>query len=133
MVSILLCEAIAMFVRFVAGNDADDHRALTGVFTKARLLRDRGVLEDYEVALLEDVYAWFNSHLPVPPFSQRRWPKDVVTWFKDDTTEPISRVWEMIALLRENGVAVRILRSKNPGRVYYEDDMQVVVQEYREL
>ncbi len=38
-------------------------------------------------------------------------------------------MWEIVALLREHGVAVRFLRSKNPGKVLYEDDFQIVVRD----
>jgi len=29
-------------------------------------------------------------------------------------------MWEIVALLREHGIAVRLLRSKNPGKIVYE-------------
>jgi hypothetical protein len=53
----------------------------------------------------------------------------VVTWFKDDAGDAISRMWDLVAILRESGVPVRLLRSTNPGRIAYEDDFQVVVEE----
>jgi hypothetical protein len=42
-------------------------------------------------------------------------------------------MWEIVALLRENDIAVRLLRSRNPGKIVYEDDFQVVVQEWKRL
>jgi hypothetical protein len=36
-------------------------------------------------------------------------------------------------LRREHEVEVRLLRSSNPGRVVYEDDVQVVVEEWNRL
>ena len=76
-----------MFIRFVVSGDDEHHRALTGVITKARLLHDRGELSGAEASRLEGSYAWFNEHLPVPPFDAGRWPRDVVAWFKDDAGE----------------------------------------------
>ena len=122
-----------MFIRFVVARDADRHRSLTGIITEARLLRDKGNLDQYQVSWLEETYAWLNANLPVPPFSEGRWPKDAVTWFKDDAGESVKKMWEIVSLLKENGVPVRLLRSANPGKVLYEDSYQVVVEEWRTL
>lgn len=122
-----------MFVRFVVGEESEDHRQLTGVVTEARLLRDNGMLEPYQEKWLEDAYEWLNEHLPCPPFSTSNWPENVVAWFKDDAGEPISKIWGVVALLREHNASVRVLRSKNPGKVFYEDEYQVVVEEWRQL
>lgn len=121
------------FIRFVVGSDNEHHRALTGIITEVRLLRDADRLSDEETAPVEGTYDWFNDKVPVPPFSTSEWPKDVVMWFKDDAGEAISRMWDLVAILRESGVPVRLLRSTNPGRVVYEDDFQVVVEEWNRL
>jgi hypothetical protein len=122
-----------MFVRFVVGEENEDHRQLTGVITEARLLRDKGELEPYQGEWLEEAYEWLNENLPCPPFSSSDWPKGVVAWFKDKAGEPISKVWEIVTLLREHNAPVRVLRSKNPGKIFYEDEYQVVVEEWRLL
>jgi hypothetical protein len=57
-----------VFIRLVVGSDGDHHRALTGIIVEARLLRDRGELDQAEEARLETSYDWFEDHLPVPPF-----------------------------------------------------------------
>ena len=121
-----------MFIRFVVGHDGDDHRQLTGVFTEARMLRDEGVLSPAEVTFLEETYAWFNEHVPVPPFRSSDWPPDAVAWFKDDAA-CLGQIWHLVALLREHGRSVRLLRSRNPGKMLYEDGYQVVVREWRHL
>jgi hypothetical protein len=122
-----------MFVRFVVGHEHESHRVLTGIITEARILRDRGVLEPYAAAWLEEAYEWLNANLPCPPFSSSGWPRDVVTWFKDDAGESIRKLWEITSMLKEHGVPVRLLRSKNPGKVLYEDPFQVVVEEWKHL
>jgi hypothetical protein len=121
------------FIRFVVGADDQHHRELTGIITEVRLLRDADRLTDEETARVEDAYIWFNDHVPAPPFSASTWPKDVVTWFKDDAGEAITKMWDLVAILRESGVPVRLLRSTNPGRVLYEDEFQVVVEEWNAL
>ncbi len=123
----------SVFVRFVVGTSGENHRWLTGVIAEARLLRDDDALERYEVEWLEETYAWLNAHLPCPPFRESDWSRDAVCWFKDNAGESITRVWGIVALLREHGLQVRVLRSRNPGKILYEDDYQVVVEEWRSL
>lgn len=122
-----------MFIRFVVGHDAEHHRSLTGIITEARLLRDKGRLDDYAKAQLEEAYTWLNANLPVPPFKASNWPRDAVTWFKDEAGAPLAKMWEIASLPKEHGIPIRMLRSKRPGTVLYEDAYQVVVEEWREL
>lgn len=122
-----------VFVRFVVGSEGQHHKQLTGIFTEARLLRDRGELTHEEEGRLAELYEWFNEHVPVPPFSTGRIRGDVVAWFKHDAGDPVTKMWNLAALLREHGVEVRLLRSMNPGRVVYEDQVQVVVDEWNRL
>lgn len=120
-----------MFIRFVVGGEADDHRWLTGIISEARLLRDREGLEAHEAAVLEAAYEWLNRYLPCPPFSTSGWSREAVTWFRDDAEDSIGKMWEIVALLKEHGIPVRMLRSKSPGKVLYEDKYQVVVEEWK--
>lgn len=122
-----------VFVRFVVGADGQHHKELTGIFTEARFLRERGELTEEEDARLEELYDWFAEQVPVPPFSTGRFPRDAVAWFKDDAGEPLTKMWDIVALLREHGVEIRLLRSANPGRVVYEDRVQVLVEEWNQL
>jgi hypothetical protein len=62
---------------------------------EARLLRDRGGLDPHQVSWLEETYAWFNTNLPCPPSSSSNWPKDAVSWFRDNAGEPTRRMWEI--------------------------------------
>ncbi|MHC4199319.1 MAG: hypothetical protein ACYSU0_04955 [Planctomycetota bacterium] len=117
-------------MRFVVGKDDEHHKSLTGIITEARLLRDAGRLESYEEEALSSTYRWFNDNLPCPPFSTSDWPQDAVSWFKDDAGEPVRRMWDIVALLKNHSVPVRVLRSKSPGRILYEDEYQVVVVEW---
>ena len=122
-----------MFIRFVVGTDGENHRWLTGIITEARILRDRGRLVPHQRASLNEAYAWLKTHLPCPPFSGSDWSPEAVCWFKDSAEPSIKKMWEIVALLKENDIAVRLLRSKNPGKIVYEDDFQVVVREWKRL
>ena len=72
-----------------------------------------------------------DDNLPVPPFKQL--PRDVVCWFRDEAGEPVQRMWDIASLLKECGVPVRLLRSARPGKILYEDDYQIVVEEWQSL
>ena len=122
-----------MFIRFVVGTDDESHRMQTGVITEARILRDENKLHSYEEVWLEDIYDWFNLHLPQPPFSAGKFSTEAVAWFKADSAEFISRMWDIVAIIEGHDVPVRVLRSPNPGKVVYEDEYQVLVEEWRHL
>jgi len=122
-----------MFLRFVVGGDDEDHRQLTGLITEAKLLRDQGALTVDEEELLQSTYDWFNAHLPCPPYESVGWSREAVSWFKDSALAPIHRMRTLAALLESHDLLVRVLRSKNPGKVLYEDEYQVVVQEWKQL
>ena len=121
-----------MFVRFVVGAESENAAWLTGVITAARLLRDRGELHSYESERLEEIFDWFNAHLPCPPFGQKlqsgEWTPDAVAWFRPEAKRPVGCMWDIVAILREHGVAVRMVTSERPGKIVYEDDYQVVAE-----
>jgi hypothetical protein len=120
-----------MFVRFVVGNARERHWLLTGVITEARILRDDGRLEAYEAQALEKAYEWLNLHVSCHPFSSSNWPRAAVCWFKDDAGDTVRRMWEIVSILREHDVSVRVLKSRTPGKILYEDEYQVVVLEWK--
>jgi hypothetical protein len=76
---------------------------------------------------------WFQDHLRVPPFRTADWPDDCVTWFKASAQDVVSRMWDLAAILAEHDEPVRLLRSARPGRIVWEDEHQVVVEERRRL
>jgi hypothetical protein len=122
------CVGRATYIRFVVGTGRDDPYGLTGVITEARILRDQGELEPHECEWLDEVFEWFNASVPCPPFSQKQWSRDAVSWFKGVATGAIRTIWDLVALLREHKVPVRVLRTDQPGRILYEDDFQVVAE-----
>lgn len=121
-----------MYLRFVEGTDSQDLRWLTGIITMARELRDENVLEPYQALIVEDAFAWFNDHVPCPPFSGNResgkWSSDAVAWFRPDATEAIQKMWDLVAVLQDHGRPVRVLRTNSPGLIVYRDDYQVVAE-----
>jgi hypothetical protein len=121
-----------MFIRFVVGTDSDNAAWLTGVITEARVLRDMEELYDHESELLENAFDWFNRYLPCPPFEKNlragTWSRDAVAWFRAEAGGPIRRIWDIVAILREHGVPVRMITTERPGKIVYEDEYQVVAE-----
>lgn len=121
-----------MFVRFVAGTEAENAYRLDGVFVATCLLAEEGRLYFHEIGLLDETYARYNEYLPCPPFAAMlrsgEWTSDAVAWFRDDAGEPLRRIWDLVFLLRENGVPVRLVASDQPGKIVYRDPYQVVAE-----
>ena len=120
------------FIRFVVGTESDHHQGLVGLINATADLRYEGRLTPDERVRVDKAHGWFNKHLPVPPF-RTGLGRDAVAWFKDDAGDAISQMWELVAVLRDKGVPVRLLRSTHPGRVVYEDEFQIVVEQWRRL
>lgn len=115
-----------MYVRFVVGTNREAPGSQAGVVTELRMLRDDGGLADYEVDHINELFGWINDELPCPPFKESRWSKDAICWFKDSAQDVISRIRDMIAILEIHGRPVRMIVTKDPGRILYEDPYQVV-------
>jgi hypothetical protein len=121
-----------MYLRFVVGADSEDERWLTGVITAARILRDEGRLEPYQVDVANATFDWFNENILCPPFQANRgsgkWTDDAVAWFRPEAGDAIQRMWDLVAILRDHGVPIRVLRTANPGMIVYRDEHQVVAE-----
>jgi hypothetical protein len=121
-----------MYIRFVVASHTDNPWRATGIITTARVLRDDGELEVYEAEIVQSAFDWFNDHLPCPPFSGNResgnWSPDAVAWFVPEAKEPIARMWDLVAILKEHGVAVQVFRSESPCLIVYRDEYQVVAE-----
>jgi len=121
-----------MYLRFVQGADSEDARWLTGVITAARVLRDDARLEPHQIDVVNESFDWFNAHVPCPPFQEKlksgKWSADAVAWFLPEATEAIQRMWELVAVLKDHGMPVRVVRTASPGLIIYRDEYQVVAE-----
>jgi len=122
-----------MYLRFVA--DSQAWRASLGVITASCALKDEGRLESYQVDVVETTFDWFNKHVPCPPFHRKlesgAWSDDAVAWFVPEATEAIQRMWDLVAILKDHDVPVRVLRTATPGMIVYRDEFQVVAETKR--
>ncbi len=102
------------------------------MITAARILRDDRVLEQHEIETVESTFEWFNDNIPCPPFqaslASGKWTPHAVAWFRPEAGEAIQRMWQLVAILKEHGVPVRVVRSASPGMIVYRDEFQVVVE-----
>ena|SRR5687768_14185565 len=116
---------VRSYIRFVANDVHPRSRRRLGVFRATGRLMHLGGLAPEEHELLEEELAWFNANLPVPPrplFQGGR----AICWFKTDAHSCIDRLWNIVWVLRANGIEVARIRTAHPGRLRYQDDFQVV-------
>lgn len=125
-----------MYLRFVVAElDEDSERGL-GVFHAAANLRRHGKLYPYEETYLEELRQWFNDHLEKPtrftaakpPYYRKK--NRAVSWFKDTAHKHISRIHEMVAILGNHGISVRMVKAERVGYVVYEDEHQIVAEPF---
>jgi hypothetical protein len=117
-----------MFIRFVVGSESDSPRIQNGLFTEAAYLKKKGLLESYQVSQVNEIFAFFNTNLPCPPFSKKNWSIDAISWFKDTATDYIDKMRDLTIILEENNLIVRVLKTDKPGMILFEDKFQIVSQ-----
>ncbi len=98
-----------------------------GIFYGYSEFEQNGDLPDWWRAWLQDTIDWFNRHLPVPRVSQL--DQSAIFWF-DPHSIFVQEMWQLVALLREEGVFVCLRRTRRPGRIVYRDDYQIAAIPY---
>ena len=117
--------------------DEGSHRE-AGVFEGVDRLMREAKLHEYEVALVRETLDWFNENLKKPDrFTKSKPPyyrKDqrAISWFKSTATKHLARIRELVAVLENHEVPVRIIKTTRPGYVVYEDEFQVVSEPFRD-
>ena len=112
-----------MFLRFSIKQVDEDSRKPRGVFNAAYDLLDYGDLESNEREQLRTILQWFNEHLPAPP--EDFYASRAIFWFKSNAHESISRVWELVYLLRAHAHHVDVHKCRRLSNISYEDEFQV--------
>ena len=128
-----------MYLRFVVPKIDDDSERGLGVFQAAYRLRDEGKLYSYEETHLQSLREWFNVHLEKPtrftaakpPYYRKK--SRAISWFKDTAHEHIGHIREMVAILENHGVSVRMLKADRVGYVVYEDEYQIVAEPFSDV
>lgn len=120
-----------MFVRYQS--PTPDHRGRhLGLFMLANELGRTGVLSVDEHTLWREQNDWYDAAYPNPtelgdPAYDRELHPLAAAWFKDTATHLLERIPRHLGLLDAHAVPYERLESADPGRVIYEDEVQVVV------
>ena len=124
-----------MYIRFVVDEIDEDSGVEMGIFQATFRLWRAGKLAPHEEAWWTEIRTWFNLKLEEPArLSRSRRPganKCAISWFKTSAKNHIRRAREVTALLAEHGIQSRMLRSKRPGYVVYEDRFQITAEPFR--
>ena len=110
--------------------DTDSGRP-QGVFQAAVTLRDQGEIRDVDRDELNGIMEWFERNLPGRRAFGSRLPAHAIFWFKASHHEVIRRAWQLVNLLRRYDMPVEMVKTVRPGRVVYEDEMQVAAVPWR--
>jgi hypothetical protein len=104
----------------------------TGVFGLANLLGRAGELSPTEYRDWRAGNDWFNTAYPDPSdtdaavYDEQLNPR-ATAWFKDSATHLLERIPRYVEILSAHGVPCVRVEAERPGRVIYEDDVQIVV------
>ena len=125
-----------MYLRFVVPDIDEDSECHLGVFHAVGKLRRRASLEPHELDELDELRYWFNVYLEAPtrwtaakpPYYRKK--NHAICWFRDSAQTHLWQVWRYVAILKDHGIAVRMLKAARVGYVVYEDEYQVVAQPF---
>ena len=124
-----------MYVRFVVDEICRYSGVELGIFQAAYRLSRAGRLDPYAEAWWAEIDGWFGRRLETPnrfARSRRSGANEcAICWFRASATGHIARAHEIAALLAEHHVASRMLRTRRPGYVVYEDRFQVAAEPFR--
>jgi hypothetical protein len=122
---------VPSFVRFQTKLRDPDTGTPSGIFIVAHALRDSGRITRDEEQWLRTCLAWFKMHLKVPRCLREPQNRRAISWFKGDNRTAIARIWDLVALLKDYGIFIDIVRTRDPGIIVYEDGYQVVAKPRR--
>ncbi|MFE4455454.1 hypothetical protein [Streptomyces sp. NPDC056796] len=119
------------YVRFQSPH-ANGRGHFTGVFGLVNRLAREGRLSDEQESFRRTNNSWYDAAYTDPStVDPAVYDEEVnpgaAAWFKPSATHLLARVPGYLEILAAHGVECLALSSVDPGRVVYEDDVQVVV------
>jgi len=118
---------MSTFVRFETPYYCNSSRQPLGIFWAAEVVESRADLHPWTRDWLNNRSTWFGAHLPVPRLDDID-PR-AIFWFRP-RTKIVREMWQLVAILREEGVPVGLRRTNVPGRVVYQDEFQIAAIPY---
>ncbi|MFI8521081.1 hypothetical protein ACIGEZ_25165 [Streptomyces sp. NPDC085481] len=124
-----------LFVRY-QGTVRSPRAHFPGVFALANGLAREGRLSEEEFRFWRAANDWYDAAYPDPSATDPTvYDHDLhpgaVAWFKATAAHLLDRVTGYLDLLAAHGVACERIESVDPGRIVYEDEVQVVVVPHR--
>ncbi|MER7939140.1 hypothetical protein [Streptomyces sp. NPDC094458] len=121
----------APYVRFQSPHP-NGRGQFTGVFGLVNNLAREGLLSDEQETFRRSNNRWYDAAYTDPSTVDPTVYDDDVNpgaaaWFKPTAAHLLGRVHGYLEILAAHNVDCQVLRSADPGRVVYEDDVQVVV------
>lgn len=115
------------YVRFETHFCCETNGWPLGAFRAVPRVEARADLSEWTQALLQDTLDWFNVNLPVPQsdIMDRR----AIFWFHRQSAA-VQEMWQLVSILRDEGVHVVLRRTDIPGRIVYRDDYQIAAIPY---
>lgn len=119
-----------MYIRFQSPHPGK-RGVHTGVFGLANRLGKSGALTAEEYAIWRAGNDWYNSAYPDPTscdpsvYDESINPQ-ATAWFKSTATYLLERIPKYLEILQAHGVKCDRVESAAPGRIIYEDDVQIV-------
>ncbi|WP_317452320.1 MULTISPECIES: hypothetical protein [unclassified Streptomyces] len=122
------------YVRFQSAT-ADDQGQFKGVFGLVNNLAREGRLTAEQNRFRSENNAWYDAAYTDPSTVDPSVYDPAVNagataWFKPSASHLIERVAGYPEILAAHGVNCHAVKSTDPGRVTYEDDVQIVVVPY---
>ena len=111
------------YVRFQTPLRCGETGRPLGIFHAAGRVEDLSDLPDVTRHWLRGALRWFNENLTLPRRNDGE--RRSIFWFRADSQPVIARVWELIAILQDEGISVYMQRTSKPGRIIYQDDHQI--------
>ncbi|WP_205327618.1 hypothetical protein [Glycomyces sp. YM15] len=119
------------YVRFQSAH-RNQRGYFTGVFGLINTLAKQGKLTDEQESFRRSNNDWYNAAYPDPStvdptVYDHEVHAGAAAWFKPSATHLLERVPGYLEILTAHDVECETVRSADPGRVIYEDEVQVVV------
>lgn len=127
-----------IYLRFVTFEMDGRTQSDKGLFTVAYDLSRSETVPNYEVTEISKILVWFEKNLPAPTKFSRK--KNVshretkgISWIKSSAKELVSNLYALMDVVERHGIHCKVLKTKTPGYVVYEDDFQIVAEPFRKI
>jgi hypothetical protein len=118
-----------MYLRFETYRQNETSDTNYGVFQAAMSLSDTGILKPYEQDILDANLEWLKMHLKSPACLRDDHHFRAICWFHPRAKKPITKIRVVVEILKEYGILIQMIKTKDPGIIIYEDGWQVVAKQ----